>query len=479
MNPTPNLPADALPAASLPEANLPPKGSHVLVHGLGRFGGGREATRFLLRRGCQVRVCDGSSSEELLAVQAAFGKSPIDWQLGREDLELLDGIDLVITSPAVPDHNALLQAARARGIPCTQECELFLAAYPGKVVAVTGTNGKSSTSTLLHRALQAAGIDALLGGNIGHSLLADEADWRPTQIAVLEVSSFQLERLAPHRRVHGAVFTRIGSDHLDRHGSLSNYHHAKSRLAAAATQFVVHAADDPIANAFASDAAQRGYFSADPPGPNSAGLEAGYVRVRQHREPAVTIAHKDAMRLLGDFQIENAMAASLAASWLSATPHAIGFALATAAPLPFRLQLLATVHGVRVYDNAVSTEVESTRSALQTLARPGTRVHWLGGGKSKDGDYGKVAKAIGEHAASAHVFGSAAAPFAELSPIATTRNETLREAFAAAMAAARPGDIVLFSPAFASFDQYPNFRARALEFHSLLREQRAADTSQG
>ena len=84
MNPTPNLPADALPAAPLPEANLPPKGSHVLVHGLGRFGGGREATRFLLRRGCQVRVCDGSSSEELLAVQAAFGKSPIDWQLGRE-----------------------------------------------------------------------------------------------------------------------------------------------------------------------------------------------------------------------------------------------------------------------------------------------------------------------------------------------------------------------------------------------------------
>lgn len=481
---------------------LPKPGTHVLVHGLGRFGGGREAIRHLLRRGCYVRVCDGSRSDELLAVQATIDKAALDhqqldWQLGREDLSLLEGIDLVITSPAVPDHHALLQAAHARGIACTQECELFLAAYPGKVIAVTGTNGKSSTSTLLHRALLAAGMDALLGGNIGHSLLADEAEWRESQVAVLEVSSFQLERFAAHRRVHGAVFTRVGSDHLDRHGSLANYHAAKGRLAAAATQFLVHAADDPIANAFSSDALQRGCYTTDQPGPGSAGIAAGYLRVRTDRAEAVTIVHRNAMSLLGDFQVENALAASLAASWLGAPAHQIGLSLATAAPLPFRLQLLSTVAGVRIYDNSVSTEVESTRGALQTLAADGSRVHWLGGGKSKDGDYKKVARAIADHATSAHVFGSAGPHMIEqfaaqvdsdqadsdrASPtriMATTCNPSLREAFGAAMAAARRGDVVLFSPAFASFDQYPNFRARALEFHSLLRERRAATTSEG
>jgi len=135
--------------------------------------------------------------------------------------------------------------------------------------------------------------------------------------------------------------------------------------------------------------------------------------------------------------------------------------------------------GVRVYDNAVSTEVESTRQALATLARGGQRVHWLGGGKSKDGDHGKVARMVAEHAATANVFGAAAAPFQQemQDAIPTAAHDTLQAALAAAMQAAKPGDAVLFSPAFASFDQYPNFRARALEFHRLLRERRATNAA--
>lgn len=452
---------------------LPAAGANVLVHGLGRFGGGREATRHLLRRGCRVRVADRSRKDELLAVQDSFGKAEIDWQLGREDLALLDGIELVVTSPAVPDHNPLRQEALLRGIPCTQECELFLAAYPGRVVGITGTNGKSTTTTLLHRALQTAGIDCLVGGNIGHSLLADEAQWRDSQVALLEVSSFQLERFAEHRQVHGAVFTRIGSDHLDRHQTLRKYQAAKGRLAAAATQFVVHAGDDPVATAFRSEAKSRGGFTTDVPGPASAGIVAGYVQVRQGDDDAKTILHKSALRLIGDFQLENVLAASLAATWLGAPAHEIGFALATAAPLPFRLQLLTTIEGVQIYDNSVSTEVESTRQAL-TAIKTKQRVHWLGGGQSKDGDHGKVARMVAEHAASAHVFGAAAGPFAEHCQIPTTSHETLKEGLDSALAIARPGEAVLFSPAFASFDQYPNFRSRALEFHSLLRERRTA-----
>lgn len=450
---------------------VPPPGATVLVHGLGRFGGGREAVRFLARRGCRVRVADRSDGPDLEAVRQSLRDQPdIDWQLGREDSALLDGADWFLANPAVPDEHPLPRAAKERGLPATQEVDLFLAWYPGTVVAVTGTNGKSTTSTLLHAALTRAGRDALLGGNIGNSLLAEEANWRREQVAVLEISSFQLERLHPARKVAGAVYTRIGRDHLDRHGSLLAYQAAKSRLAAIARDFVVHAAEDPVASGFAS-AARRLRYAATRPAPDSTGLLDGFVVARLGEGAPEPIVHRDALRLLGDFQVENVMAAATAARFLGAAPHAIGIALANAPPLPFRLQLVAVVDGVRIYDNGVSTEADSTRVAL--CAVPG-RVHWVGGGKSKDGDYAAVAAAIAPRAASAHLFGAAAGPLAEAigDRLPTTVHVPLAEALAAAFASARAGDAVLFSPAFASFDQYANFRARALDFHAWLAARR-------
>ena len=460
-------------SASTPDPGRPAAGTRVLVHGLGRFGGGQEALRYLVHRGCRVRVADKSDGPDHQAVRRALAPLQLDWQLGREDESLLADIDLLVVNPAVPDHNPLLQAACARGVPRTQEVDLFLAAYPGTVVAVTGTNGKSTTSTLLHRALQRSGVDALLGGNIGHSLLADEAKWHRDQIAVLEVSSFQLERLGAARRVHGAVFTRVLKDHVDRHGTLAAYHEAKGRLAAAASAFVVCAADDPIASAYRSDAKQRLRFCAVNPAPQTAGLIDGFVAVRLGHEQAERIVHTAALRLIGDFQVENVMAASLAARCLGGTAHGIGVAMANTAPLPFRLQLVLVQNGVRVYDNGVSTEVESTRSALQNVTG---RIHWIGGGKSKDGDYATVANAVVPRIASAHLFGAAAEPLAAAiaGRVATSVHGTLRQALPSAFAAAAPGDAIVFSPAFASFDQYPNFRARALEFHDWLRTWRGA-----
>jgi UDP-N-acetylmuramoylalanine--D-glutamate ligase len=454
-------------------------GRRALVHGLGRFGGGREAVRFLARAGARVRIADKSAGDDLQAVRAAMADRPeLDWQLGREDEGLLDGVDLFVANPAIPDQHPLFAAARSRGLAVTQEVDLFLAAYPGTVVAVTGTNGKSTTSTLLHKALVASGRNALLGGNIGNSLLADEARWHEDQVAVLEISSFQLERMAASLRVHGAVFTRVLKDHVDRHGTLAAYHQAKGRLAAAARAFVVYCAEDPVAEAYATSARQRFRYALTQPAPHSAGVRNGFVELRLDVGPGERIVHADALRLLGDFQVENVMAASLAARLCGGTPQGIGFAMATAAPLPFRLQLLATKNGVRIYDNGVSTEVESTRSALQTLRGP---VHWLGGGKSKDGDYATVANAVTPHVASAHLFGASAAPLADAigRKVPTTVSTTLREALPKALAAAKPGDAVLWSPAFASFDQYPNFRARALEFHALLAEARAGEADAG
>lgn len=454
----------------------PRPGQRALVLGLGRFGGGREAVRFLAREGVAVRIADRSKGPDLDESRATLADvDGLDWQLGREDEALLDGVDLVVVNPAIPDQHPLLAAARARGVALTQEVNLFLEAYPGRVVAVTGTNGKSTTTTLLHRALTRAGVPALMGGNIGQSLLAAHGEWRPDQIAVLEISSFQLERVDPARhRVHGAVITRVGKDHLDRHGTLQVYHAAKGRAAALADAFLVHAADDPVACAFATPAPTRVTFAATaPPATARAGVADSWLWLapagadgRPRR-----LLHQDALLLPGDFQRENVLAAATAACLLGAALPPVAMAMATARPLPFRLQLLGAPGGVRIYDNAVSTEVESTRSALSALTGP---VHWVGGGKSKDGDYQTVADGVLPAIASAHLFGAAAEPLARClrGRIPVTVHERSLQALDAAVAAARPGEAVLFSPAFASFDQYPNFRVRALEFHHWFEQRR-------
>jgi UDP-N-acetylmuramoylalanine--D-glutamate ligase len=445
----------------------------ALVHGLGRFGGGSEAIRFLHRRGWRLRVADRAPREQLEASAAALADlDDLEWRLGDEDPALLDGCDLLVLNPAVADSHALPLAARARGVPITQEATLFLEHFPGRVVLVTGTNGKSTTTTLLGRALRAAGIPALAGGNVGHSLLAEEPRWCAEQVAVLEISSFQLERIDPDRhRAAGAVITRVTRDHLDRHGTLAAYHAAKARAAAAAERFVVHAADDPVASAFATRAAQRVTFAGRPPAPGHVGM-AGDWAVSALADPG-PILHASALVLLGAYQLENVLAAFAAAALLGAPRAACGKALATASPLRYRLQLVLQRDGVRIYDNAVSTEVQSTLVALQALRGP---IHWIGGGKSKDGDFAAVADAVAPRIASAHLFGTAAGPMHALlaGRVPATAHDALPDALDAAWSAARPGDALLFSPAFASFDQYPNFRARAERFHAWLARRRPA-----
>ena len=182
----------------------------ALVLGLGRFGGGREAAAFLLRGGWQVRVADkagrASLAESIAVLTAHPQVDSIEWCLEREDEDLLADIDLLVCNPAIADAHPLLAAARHRAIPVTQETNLFLEHYPGRVVLVTGTNGKSTTTTLLEHALRAGGADVLAGGNLGKSLLAEQGAWHARQIAVLEISSFQHERCDPARHsVAGAV----------------------------------------------------------------------------------------------------------------------------------------------------------------------------------------------------------------------------------------------------------------------------------
>ncbi|MEZ5964718.1 MAG: UDP-N-acetylmuramoyl-L-alanine--D-glutamate ligase [Planctomycetota bacterium] len=444
----------------------------TLVFGLGRFGGGAGAARYLATAGDAVRIADRAGAGSLESSVRALADLDVDWCLEREDEALLDGVDRVIVNPGVADEHPLLAAARARGVPLVQEIDLFLADYPGQVCLVTGTNGKSTTTHLLERALSASRIDCLAGGNIGRSLLDQKPSWRPEQVAVVEISSFQLARLDRNRFpcVRGAVVVRVTRDHLDRHGSLAAYREAKGVAAAAAREFLVHAADDTVAAGFDSSATTRTTYSTQPPQPGQVGILAGCI----HSELPAARGHvvdQAALRLLGEFNLENAMAAFAAAAHLGAARESAGLGIATAPNLPFRLHAAARLpEGVTVYDNAVSTDVESTASALGTLGslEPNT-VHWVGGGKSKDGDFARAAAILRPNLRTAFLFGAAAEPLArELSGVPVTVCATLPAALDAARRSARAGEAILFSPGFASFDQYANFRARGEHFLEWL-----------
>ena len=449
----------------------------ALILGLGRFGGGRAAAAFLAARGTSLRIVDRAAAETLAtsveSLQTEFGANAFDWRLGAESQSssdnLLDGIDTCVVNPAVrPDH-PLLAAARVRGVTITQEANLFLEAYPGRTVFVTGTNGKSTTATLLSRCLTRAGHDVLLGGNIGRSLLETESTWTPEQVAILEISSAQLSRIDPLRhRVHGAIATRITMDHVDWHGSLGAYHSAKTRALAAADDFVVHAADDVVAETgCAPTASTRIRFRAAPPQPGEVGVRDGWIESSLTAD-AGRVLHGSASHLVGRFHNENLAAAFAAAHALGLDRAEAGLALSRVRPLRHRLQLLAEREGVRVYGNAVSTEVRSTVSALESIEG---RIHWIGGGKSKTDDFEGFARQIEPLVASASLFGAAATDLATaIQPsVPTTTHENLEAALDAAWQQAARGDALLFSPGFASFDQFVNFRARAAVFERWVR----------
>lgn len=449
-------------------------GRRALLLGLGRFGGGVAAARYLLGEGADVRIADRCGPQTLRASMERVGEhSRLEWCLGREDSSLLRGVDLVVANPAVAADNLLLRESQDHGVEVTQEVNLFLDAYPGTVVLVTGTNGKSTTATLLAAALRAGDVSVLLGGNIGNSLLEAEArdQWQAEQVAVVEISSFQLERVCLQRHhVEGTVLTRVTQDHLDRHGSLAAYRAAKARAAYLADGFLVHCAEDEVARGMGNDRAERVTYTGGIPGPGQLGVREGWLRSELGEDPG-PLLHPDALLLPGRFHSENVLAAAGAAQMLGVPRHHAAAGMSRVGPLPYRLQVIGTVGGVRVYDNSVSTQMESTLSALENMEG---RVHWIGGGKSKGDDVGGYVGALAGAVASAHLFGSIAgslgAALRKLVP--TTVHDEMESALDAALAQARPGDAILFSPAFSSHDQFVNYVARARRFHAWMEHRR-------
>jgi UDP-N-acetylmuramoylalanine--D-glutamate ligase len=386
----------------------------VVVYGLARSG--RSAADRLERRGDEVVLVDRSLGNE-------------------DDPTVLDGADLLVKSPGVPGERPLVRQARERGIPVWSELELgwrLLAPSGTRFIGVTGTNGKSTTTELLGAIFRSAGRDVAVAGNIGTPLTSVEsAAW-----VVCEVSSFQLEDVHEFA-CEVAVLLNLEPDHIDRHGTFESYREAKLRIFERARIAVVP-------RGFPREGIE---FSADDALP---------------AEPLMRGTHNR----------ENAAAATAAARAAGIGDEAIADALGSFAGVRHRLEPIAESRGVRFVNDSKATNVAAALRALDAYS--GEKVHLILGGSLKGESFAPLARAIGPNVISIHLIGEASGELARaLENRRYDEDTTLANAFEHAASLAEPGDVVLLSPACASYDQYDNFEQRGDEFRRLALERSA------
>ena len=458
---------------------VPPHVRQVLVVGAGRSG--LAATRALLGRDLCVRLSDTAPvPEETTAALAAVGRGTLEVAWGPQDAALLDGVDLVVKSPGVPAGVPLVAAAHLRGTPVWSEIELGYRLLANPIHAITGTNGKTTTTALLGHMFATAGRRVRVLGNIGTPLSAAVGEVEPEVDLVVEVSSFQLEDIhefAPR----SAVLLNLTQDHLDRHGSLDAYLAIKTRVFCrqGPRDVAVLNADDPLVAGVGRELAER------LEGPavlqfSAMGLSSAASRLQDDRlilcgRRSIRVAE---LSLKGLHNVENCLAAATVALAEGVEIAAAEEALRTFAGVPHRLQPAGSVDGVQYVNDSKATNVEATLKAL--TAYP-SGVHLILGGRDKGSNYEPLARACVGSCCAVYLIGEAApmirAAFEKVrkdrdlvgrpQPALMAAGD-LERAVHLAAAAARPGEVVLLAPACASFDQYQDFEERGRHFMGLV-----------
>jgi len=419
-------------------------GQRAVVMGLGRFGGGAGAARWLAEQGADVLVTDLAGADQLAsgldAIADLVRSGTVTLRLGEHNVSDFTDADLVIANPGVPRpwENRFLRAAAAAGACVTTEIGLLVHRLPARTrtIGVTGTAGKSTTVSMVAHVLRAAGHPVHLGGNIGGSLLSELGRITPDAWVVLELSSAQLHWIAGWSP-HVAIVTNVASNHVDWHGTQMHYEASKRRI---------------VASQQAGDAALLG------PGAEGWALPEGVERLR----PASTSGLH--LRIPGDHNVDNAAMAIGACERAGVDPGFARRALADFPGLPHRLQVVAEHDGVRFVNDSKSTTPEA--AALAIHAFDPARVRLIAGGYDKRIDLSPLADAA-RACASVHPIGATAPDLAAAT--GATPCDTLDAAFAAATALACEGDVILLSPGCASWDQFANYEERGRRFEELTR----------
>ena len=439
---------------------------------LGFARSGRSLARALLARGVDVSIGD-AKPESAFPDAAEWKRSGARLLFDGPRSDFLEDAQWLVLSPGVPRTGTIVRDAEARGLSVKGELEVAWqlleeeASGPNEWIAVTGTNGKSTTTAWIAEILRRAGRPVALAGNIG-TPLSDFLNSAAPRTFVCEVSSFQLESIERFH-AHVGVITNVTPDHLDRYEALSDYAAAKERLFLneTAEDFAVVNADDPITARMASRA-RRVAFSRRAPAAGGVWVEGGWIRsdVRGDSRAVLPVA---SLALPGAHNMENALAALAAADCVCAPGGAIQEGLTHFRGLPHRTELVAEADGVRWIDDSKGTNVDATSKSLEGYGA-GSVILILGG-RDKHGDFAALVPAVRRVVRLVLTIGEAASLVERAlgDVVATERTETMERAVARARKAARPGDTVLLSPACASFDQYRNFEERGEHFAALAR----------
>ncbi len=443
----------------------------VLVVGLARAG--TAAGLLLAGQGARVVGTDLRAREDLADAQT-LERAGVELHTGGHPPHLLDKVDLLVASPGIPPENPLLTAARARGLPVVDELEISCRSWAGPLIAVTGTNGKTTTARLLGHLLDHAGIHSTVAGNVGYPLASAVLDGR-AGVGVVEVSSFQLER-TPTFRPRIAVLLNVAPDHLDRHGSWTDYLAAKEKVTSRQTArdfLVYNRHDGPIRQIarrtrarccpFGVGVLRHGAFAHE----GSMWINVGGITER--------ILPLEALPLPGAHNVANTLAACLAAGLLGVDPEDMAEAIGLFELSPHRLERVADLDGVLFINDSKGTNPHAVESALRSVSRPTVLI---AGGQFKGGDLARLVRLVRVRCRAVVLFGEAAAMLSGVfSQVVPTRFvATLHDAVEAAHSLAQPGDAVLLSPACASFDMFKDYEDRGEQFRrevTLLATDRA------
>jgi UDP-N-acetylmuramoylalanine--D-glutamate ligase len=450
------------------------KGRRVTVLGLGLFGGGLGVTRFLVRQGAAVTVTDAKSETDLReSVEQLRGLPGVTLRLGGHDERDFRDADLVIVNPAVPETHSMLRLAPA----LETEMNLFFKLCPAEtILGITGSNGKTTTTTLVGEILKRHPMTSWVGGNIGVSLLEKLPEIRPDDRVVLELSSFQLENLGTIRKspTIGAVLN-LTPNHLDRHGTMENYVAAKRQIVAHPGNLTkILNWDDPITRGFASASLSETYFFSLKELPPD-GAYAHDERIELAVPDGIGRIDVSHRKIPGWFNLANMAAAATMTcppsiggrywkEWESACTEVFN----TFPGVEHRLEFVAEKNGVKYYNDSKATDAEATIAALDTL--PGPFVLILGGFDKKT-PWDALGKAVAEKPVRAVALLGQTAPAIEAALRATARPPEIVRVASLAEAVrvpAKPGETVLLSPACASWDMFRNFTERGLQFKALV-----------
>lgn len=445
-------------------------GKRILVVGLGKTG--LATARFLTRRGASVTVTDSAREAELGTAVAEIREMGIQMELGGHDTGTFSEAEMVILSPGVPHTLPPVAEARNRGVPVLGEIELSAGFIREPIVAVTGTNGKTTVTALLGRMLERSGLKTFVGGNIGDPLIGYVDRGERADRVVAEVSSFQLDTIIDFRP-QVAVLLNIAEDHLDRYPDFTAYAGAKGRIFMnqQSADTAVLNGDDPAVMALAGTIRSRKLVyggERDPVAPDreGAGITDAEIVMALRECGRVTVQRRQ-IALSGRHNAENAAAAALAALAAGGSFEGVRAALAEFKGLPHRTEPVGTVGGVRFVNDSKATNIDAVRRALETFPDP---VLLILGGRNKGADFRLLREPVRRRVKAVFAMGESRDEIrnalADIAPLETVGN--MDEAVNRAFRSARPGDVILLAPACASFDQYENYARRGNDFRRVV-----------